>query len=120
MADDEEPILALLSETFERLGYGFELLLARDGEEALAIARREKPDVLILDVSMPKQNGYEVCAAVKNDPATAHAKVAMLTGLDYDVARRQAFRDLGADWYFFKPLSPLALAEKVKEFLDAK
>ena len=112
IADDEEWIRELLKETFRRLGSDLELLVAQDGEEALEIARREHPDVVILDVSMPKRNGYQVCEELKGDPATAGVRVVILTGWDYKPAPA-----IGADCYFSKPWSPIALLTKVKELL---
>ncbi len=116
LADDEEPALELLGATLENIG-GIDLLLARDGEEALGIARRERPDVLILDVLMPKMNGYELCLELKRDPATAHVKVVMLTGLDQEFDRRKALHEARADAYVAKPFSPRELLEKVEKFL---
>lgn len=117
LADDEEPILELVAETVENIGGDIELLLARDGQEALDIAKREKPDVVILDVSMPRRNGYEVCQLLKRDPATSHARIIMLTGLDHEVARRKALEEAGADAYVCKPWSPAALLEIMEKFL---
>ncbi len=116
IADDEEHVLEVEAMILGNLG-GVELLFARDGEEALGIARREKPDVLILDVLMPKKNGYEVCLELKRDPVTAQAKVIMLTGLDQEFDRRKARGEVGADGYFAKPFSPTALLEKVDRLL---
>ena len=115
LADDEEEILALVSATLgndER----YHVLLARDGEEALRISRQQKPDLLLLDVMMPKWNGYEVCRRLKRDPATAHTKVIMLAAMAQQSDRRKAM-EAGADEYFAKPFSPTALLEKVEELL---
>ncbi len=117
LPDDEEPILALVAETIENIGDDIELLLARDGQEALDIAKREKPDVLILDVSMPKRNAYEVCQLLKRDPATSHARIIMLTGLDHEVARRKALEEAGADAYVCKPWSPTELLKIMGKLL---
>ena len=113
MVDDNEDILELLSAT---LGHGdrYRVLLARDGEEALAVALREKPDLIFLDILMPKKDGYEVCRALKSDPNTAQIQVIMLTGLSQEVDRQKAL-DVGADDYFTKPFSPSALLLKVDE-----
>ncbi len=116
VADDDERVLALVAATLENLG-GVEVLLARDGKEALDIARREKPEVLVLDVLMPEMNGYEVCLALKRDPVTADAKVIMLTSLDQEFDRRKVFSEIGADDYLSKPFRPRELLEKVEHFL---
>ena len=94
----------------------YQLLLARDGQEAVEVARRELPALVFLDVSMPKTNGYQVCRTLKTDPATAHIKVVMLTSLAQE-ADRELAREAGADDYFTKPFSPTALIEKVDEVL---
>ncbi|MFQ5872431.1 MAG: two-component system response regulator [Dehalococcoidia bacterium] len=116
LADDEEEILALLSATLGHSGR-YRLLMAREGKEALDIARKEKPDLLFLDIMMPKKDGYEVCRALKSDPATSAIKVIMLTGLAQEADRSKAM-EAGADGYFTKPFSPTALLEKVNETLS--
>ena len=116
IADDEERSLALVAAMAENIG-GVELLFARDGVEAIEIARRQKPDVAILDVLMPKRNGHEVCLNLKRDPATAGVKVIIITGLDGDCQRQKALHDFGADSYFSKPFSPRALLEEVDKLL---
>ena len=115
LADDEEGMLALVSAT---LGGNeqYELLVARDGEEALRIAQAELPDLALLDISMPKRDGVEVCRHLKEDPATNRIKIVMLTALTQEADLRRA-REAGADDYFTKPFSPTALLEKVDELL---
>ncbi len=114
-AEDQEDVLALVSAT---LGGDdrFTLLLARDGKEALEMARREKPDLLFLDVYMPKMNGYDVCKALKEDPATSHIQIIMLTAMAQEADRQKALK-LGAVDYFTKPFSPAVLLRKVEEYL---
>ena len=118
LADDEEELLALVSATLEG-SEGFKILLAQDGAEALEMARREKPDLLFLDVMMPKLNGYEVCRELKKDPATASITIIMLTALAQDSERIKAM-EAGADGYLTKPFSPTALLNKVEEILEKK
>src|SRR5436190_5733367 len=89
------------------------ILQAMDGAEALDLARRECPLVVVLDVDMPKLNGYAVCRALKADPATASIVVLLLTGAtepDAEAVGRMA----GADGFFRKPLGLLALQAKVQ------
>ena len=115
LADDEEDVLVLVSAALggdER----FELLLARDGEEALELARQEKPDLLFLDLIMPKIDGYEVCQRLKEDPETAFIKIIMLTALIEESGEMKA-KVAGANGYFTKPFSPAALRDKVEEIL---
>lgn len=115
LADDEERVLALVAATLEDESR-YQLLLARDGAEAIDVARREKPDLLFLDILMPKFDGYEVCQALKENPDTARIKIVMLTALSQDFERKKA-EMAGADGYFTKPFSPTALLEKVEEVL---
>ena len=117
LADDEEDILMLVSATLggdDRFG----LILARDGEEALMRAQQEKPDLIILDIMMPKIDGFEVCRILKSDKDTAHVKVVMLTALAQEFDRQKA-EEVGADFYFTKPFSPTALLVKVDELLSS-
>ncbi len=118
LADDEEDILMLVSAT---LGGDdrYSLVLARDGEEALSLAREEEPDLIFLDVMMPKMDGFEVCRILKGDSATSHAKIVMLTAMAQEADRQKA-TDAGADYYFSKPFSPTALLAKVDELLSAE
>jgi len=115
LADDEEEVLEMLAAT---LGddVRYRLLLAKDGEETLAMARREKPDLLLLDIAMPKMSGYEVCQVLKSHPSTTRVKVVMLTGLTQG-SERQRSVEAGADDYITKPFSPTMLLEKVENLL---
>ena len=115
LVDDDAAILALVRATLDG-DDRYQVFLARDGEEALAVAGREKPDLVFLDVMMPTMNGYEVCTALKGNAATEHAKVVMLTALAQDQDRARATA-VGADDYFTKPFSPLALLAKVENAL---
>lgn len=115
IAEDEDPILAVIAETVGRIS-GIELLFARNRDEALDIARREKPDIAILDILMPGRSGYEVCQAFKVDPAISHARIIMLSGLYHEVALRKAL-EVGADAYICKPWTPAALLKTLEKFL---
>ena len=118
LADDEEDVLELLTATLEN-DERYVLLLARDGEEALEIARAEKPDLFFLDILMPKMNGYEVCQALKKDPSTKQIKVIILTALAQQVDWERAM-DAGADGYLTKPFSPTALLKRVDDLLPTE
>ena len=115
LADDEEDILMLVSAT---LGGDdrYSLILARDGEQALQKAREELPDLISLDVMMPKMDGFEVCRQIKSNSETSGVKVVMLTAMAQELDRQKA-EDAGADFYFSKPFSPTALLAKVDELL---
>mgnify|MGYP001292912039 FL=1 len=114
IADDEPNILISLEFLMKREGH--EVLLARDGREALDSIRRERPQLVLLDVMMPALTGFEVCAAVKGDDMLKATKVLMLTakGRETDIAKGLA---MGADAYMTKPFSTRELAERVRALL---
>jgi DNA-binding response OmpR family regulator len=114
VADDDSALRRLLGTT---LGAdNFEMLQAIDGEEALRIAREQHPALVLLDIYMPRVNGFDVCRELKSDPATADIKIVILTGHSADTDRQQA-REVGADDYFSKPFSPVELLNKVYALL---
>jgi two-component system alkaline phosphatase synthesis response regulator PhoP len=114
IADDEQNIVISIEFLMKR--EGFQVSIARDGEEALAKVIAERPDLVLLDVMMPKKNGYEVCQSIKSDPAIAATKVLMLTakGRDTEIAKGLA---IGADGYMTKPFSTRDLVAKAKELI---
>ena len=115
IVEDEEDILELLSAIFGDLGdYG--ILCARDGEEALRIGRVDNPDIILLDIQLPRLNGYEVCKSVKLDPTLSHIKVLMLSGMAQNSDWQKA-QEAGADGYIIKPFSSIELLEKVEDLL---
>ena len=114
IADDEPNILVTLEFLMQREGH--RVLLARDGDEALAQLRAHRPDLVLLDVMMPGKTGFEVCQALRADEALERTKVLLLTakGRDTDVAQGLG---VGADAYMTKPFSTRELAAKVRELL---
>jgi DNA-binding response OmpR family regulator len=114
IADDEPNILVTLEFLMQREGH--RVLLARDGDEALAQLRAHRPQLVLLDVMMPGKTGFEVCQALRADEALAHTKVLLLTakGRDTDMAQGLG---VGADAYMTKPFSTRELAAKVRELL---
>lgn len=114
VADDEPNIVISLEYLFRREGYT--VLVARDGQEALDTIYKEQPDLVLLDVMMPKKSGFEVCQEVRADETLHAIKIMMLTakGRDTDVAKGMA---LGADAYMTKPFATRELAEKVAQML---
>jgi DNA-binding response OmpR family regulator len=114
VADDEPNIVISLEYLLKREGYT--VLIARDGQEALEAIAREKPDLVLLDVMMPKKTGFEVCQALRASEDLQAIKILMLTakGRDTDVAKGLA---LGADAYITKPFSTRELVLKVAELL---
>ncbi len=114
---DDEPNIVISLEFLMRRE-GFEVGVARDGEEALMRIRDDRPDLVLLDVMMPKINGFEVCERVRADPALAGTRILMLTakGREAEVAKGLA---LGADAYVAKPFSTRDLVQRVKSLLGA-
>ncbi|MFO0444344.1 MAG: response regulator transcription factor [Betaproteobacteria bacterium] len=114
IADDEPNILVTLEFLMQREGH--RVLLARDGDEALAQLRAHRPDLVLLDVMMPGKTGYEVCQALRADETLARPRVLLLTakGRDTDVAQGLG---VGADAYETKPFSTRELAARVRELL---
>jgi len=116
IADDEENIVISLEFLMKR--EGFEVLVAGDGEEALSRIRADAPDLVLLDVMMPKKTGFEVCQEVRADPALAQTRILMLTakGRDTEVAKGMG---MGADAYMTKPFSTKDLVDQVHALLGA-
>ena len=96
---------------------GFVVCIAHDGQEALAKARAEAPDLILLDVMMPRKNGYEVCQEIRAEAALQGTRILMLTakGRETEVTKGLA---MGADAYMTKPFSTKELVTKVKALLD--
>jgi len=101
IADDEAPVLKVMKDFFELKRY--EVIMAQNGEEALNKARSEKPALAILDVTMPKLDGFEVCQAMRKDPALAKTPVIMLTAREA-IKDKITGKECGADVYLLKPL----------------
>lgn len=116
VVDDEPFILRSLAYVLKR--EGFEVVEARDGAEAIEVARREKPDLVFLDVMMPKKNGFDVLAEIKATPALDGTRVILLTAKGQDSDREQGFK-LGCDDYLTKPFSPMRIVERARAVLGA-
>jgi two-component system phosphate regulon response regulator PhoB len=117
IADDEDGIRRLVRLTLESESY--EILEASDGEETITLAREHKPELILLDVMMPRRSGFEVCRALKGDPATSQITIFMLTARAQESDQREG-RAAGCDGYFMKPFSPVALMRKVDEIFAAR
>jgi len=117
VVDDEVYILHILD--FSLGAEGFDVITATDGEEALAKAQREKPDLIVMDVMMPRLDGYETCRRLKNDPGTRDIPVLLLTARGREEDRQQGM-DSGADDYITKPFSPNKLISRVSDILGIK
>lgn len=117
IVDDEAHIRLLLEQTLDPLeDHDVELLIATNGQEALAQIRAERPEVVILDVMMPLMNGYDVCKAVKGDPELESTFIIMLTAKGQELDRLTA-QEVGADLFMTKPFNPRKLSSTVMEIL---
>ena len=114
VVDDEVNFLKILKLNLEAKGYV--VVTALEGEEALKKLMGEKPDVVILDIMLPKLNGDEVCRCIRSDPVFSKTPVIMLTGKDTDVDRIVA-RVIGADIYITKPVDFEQLNSAIKKVL---
>lgn len=108
VADDEASIRRILDTRLSMMG--FVVITAADGEEALQVFERQEPDLIILDVMMPKLNGYQVCQALRQE---SDVPIIMLTALS-DVADRITGLEMGADDYMVKPFSPKELESRIR------
>ncbi len=114
VVEDEEDILELVAYNLEQAG--LRTLKARDGEEAMAAVFRERPDLVVLDIMLPKMDGKEVCRRIRQNEQTRSLPVIMLTALAEEVDRIVGF-ELGADDYLPKPFSPKELVLRVRAVL---
>ena len=117
IADDEVHIRTLIEQTLEELeDEGVELLVADNGADALALIEEEQPQLVFLDVMMPRINGFEICNVVKNERGLGSVYVVMLTakGQEFD---KQRGAEVGADVYMTKPFDPDELLERARSVL---
>jgi CheY-like chemotaxis protein len=117
VVDDEEAVRALCSACIQHaLGSEYEVLEAKDGEQALASAEKDDPDLILLDIVMPRVDGFEVCRRLKASPRTRDIPVVFLTALgqDKDVEKGLA---LGGEGYVVKPFNAVTLAAQITELL---
>ena len=114
VVDDEIYIVHILDFSLGMEGY--EVLTALDGEQALEKARVEKPDLIVLDIMMPKLDGYETCKILKAEPDTKDIPVILLSAKGRNVDQKIGF-EVGADDYITKPFSPRKLVERINAIL---
>jgi DNA-binding response OmpR family regulator len=114
IVDDAPTIVISLEFLLKREGY--RVSVARDGEEGLAAIRDARPDLVVLDVMMPKLDGFAVLEAVRADPAVAGTRILMLTAMGREADQKKAL-GLGADAYLAKPFSTHELVDLVRELL---
>ena len=115
VVDDEPEINKLIARIFEKRGYRVNSAL--DGAEALASVARERPDLIMLDLNLPRIDGWEVCRRLKGDPATREIPIIMLTAAHANVDDAQIGLGLGADEYVAKPFVKAVLLHNVERLL---
>jgi len=114
IVDDDEAINLALRYLMK--GEGYQVEIARDGEETLTMVEKTPPDLILLDVMMPKRDGYDVCQTLRGNPAWSGIKIIMLSAKGRDIDREKGLA-LGADDYMAKPFSTQDLAAKVRVML---
>jgi DNA-binding response OmpR family regulator len=117
LVDDEPHIVKLVQARLK--GCGYDVLTASDGQAGLERAKTEMPDLLILDLMLPKMDGYAVCERLKSDPATARIPIIMFTARaqEGDIKRG---KEAGADAYITKPFDAAVLLKKIEELMCCK
>lgn len=114
VAEDEKDIRELIGFTLRFAG--FDVFLAKNGEEAVEQAPQLRPDLIMLDVRMPKMTGYEACRALKSNPETSTIPIVILSAKGQDGEIQEGIES-GADHYIVKPFAPDELTNRVKEIL---
>jgi CheY-like chemotaxis protein len=115
VVDDEPDILKVTSIRLKTLGY--DVLTAVDGKEGLGTIRREKPDLVLLDLVMPFMNGAEVCEQIKNDKVLKHIPIILFTASGNGAMTAEQTKKVGADDYIVKPFEPEEFGRKVEKIL---
>ena len=114
IAEDEPDIRDLVAFTLRFAGY--EVVTGTNGEEAVQIAQKESPDLILLDVRMPRMTGYEACKQIKADPQLKDVPVVFLSAKGQEAEIRDGM-DAGAEEYLLKPFAPDQLTERVRSIL---
>lgn len=117
IADDEPNIVLSLEFLMRRAGYQVEKV--GDGDAALEAVRQAPPDLVLLDVMMPRRDGFEVCQEIRRDPALAGVRIAMLTAKGREVEREKGLA-LGADSYITKPFATQEVLDTVRSLLEGE
>lgn len=114
VVDDEVQLVEMVKIRLESAGY--DVISAYDGQEALERAKRDKPDLIILDLMLPKMDGYKVCGLLKSDSRYAKIPIIMFTARAREEDEALG-RELGAEGYIIKPFDPKLLLAKIKELV---
>ncbi len=116
VVDDDPKNLKLIRDLLQVSGY--KTVEATGGEQGVKLAKSKKPDLILMDIMMPKVDGYTACREIKMDKATKAIPVVMLTSLDYEL-NKELGRDMGADGYITKPVDRQKLLDVIRRFLPA-
>jgi len=114
IAEDSEATAAVLSQALAPLGH--EILVAHDGEEAQRQIAQQTPDLVILDILMPKVNGFQLCRAIRSNPDLSQLPIIVVTAMDRESDRYWGLKQ-GANEYLVKPIDPEVLRAKVRSYL---
>jgi two-component system alkaline phosphatase synthesis response regulator PhoP len=114
IVEDDPKSMTLAKDLLELSGY--RTIQATDGLEGVELARLKKPDLILMDIMMPKMDGYTACHQIKTNPKTKNIPVVMLTAVGHDLNKLLA-TDMGADGYLTKPLSRQELTDAISPFL---
>jgi CheY-like chemotaxis protein len=117
IADDEEAVRALVKRLLSK---SYQVLEADNGEDAVKVAVNQKPDLILMDILMPKMDGLTACYAIKMNQATKAIPVVMLTAVDYELNRKLSQDVMGAQGYITKPFNSQVLMGLIAKFLDNK
>jgi CheY-like chemotaxis protein len=113
IVDDEQNIRSLIKSIFSR---EYHVMEACNGEEAIVVARTQKPDLILMDIMMPNIDGYMACYTIKSDPELKKIPVIMLTGINHELNKKLGQR-FGADGYLTKPFNLQELQDMIEKFL---
>ena len=116
IADDSATAAAVLRKALAPLGHT--ILVAADGAEAEKAIKDERPDLLILDIIMPKMNGFQLCRSIRSDPDLKDLTIIVVTSMDRESDRYWGLKQ-GADEYLVKPVDPSLLMDKVRHYLES-
>jgi twitching motility two-component system response regulator PilH len=116
IAEDSPTSVELLRRALAPLGH--QIVVAQDGEETQAKLCSERPDLVILDIIMPKGNGFQLCRAIRSDPTLQRIPIIVVTSMNRESDRYWGLKQ-GADEYLVKPVDPSVLVEKVRAYLPS-
>ena len=117
IVDDEPGVRRLVRQILFR---DYTVSEAQNGEEAVDMARSQKPDIILMDMMMPKMDGLSACYAIKQDESTRHIPVVMLTAITHELNQRLSQSVMGASGYITKPFSPDDLLSTIRQLLPVR